>query len=1016
MNEDRKKRGLAHSKFLTVVAMSALFLSSGNVMATQVASDNVLEVTEQLQSINVTGLVVDATGEPIIGASVVEKGTTNGIVTDIDGKFILSVKTGAILKISFVGYQPQEVKATPTMKIVLKEDTELLDEVVVVGYGVQKKANLTGAVTTVDLNKTMAGRPQQDVSKALQGAVPGLSITTENGDINGNASMRIRGVGTLSNSEKSNPLIVVDGGRKLKYGEMRPYQSDSNVGDYTIIDGTPYYYADWDVQDIYYSKAAPSQSHNLSVQGSSGKTNYYLSFGYDEKEGIMKVRPDELKKYNVSVNVTTNLYDWLQVGARVNYSRKAYQRPDIYSSTYQTLWRWGSFFIPSGTIDGYDTRLMAMRKQASDRKEITDLTRMNAFLKAEIIKGLTLNADFTYAIQNLNSGSEDFSVYGINWSGMPVPSYIVTKSNSAIWRDNSKQNTWTLNAYANYAKTFAKSHNLNVMVGANAEEVDYTYLYGYRKGLYDEAYPELNLASQDGQQINWSHTSRASAGYFGRINYDYKGIYLLEVNGRYDGSSRFPHNDKWAFFPSASIGYRFSEEAYFAPLKKVISNAKFRASYGEIGNEAIGNYMFEELISQRENTSATGYIYWVDGNGANANRLTQYNMPKLVSKSLTWERIRTTDIGLDLGFLNNELTVGFDWYQRENRDMLAPAQVLPNSVGATAPYDNAGTLRTRGWELNLDWHHKFGEFNVYANFNLSDSKTKVTKWNNDTKLLSSYFSGKTYGDIWGFETDRYFEESDFTGQNADGSWIYKSGVASQSALERAPFHYGPGDIKFKDLDGSGAIDGGKGTADDHGDLKVIGNSLPRYEYSFHLGGSWKGIDLDLFFQGVGKRSDWTIASLNFPMMRSADLAVYEHQSSYNRVFYSDDWKTITGYDINQGNTYPRLYPGNEAKGTVSGIANGSNNYYPQSRYLTDMSYLRLKNVTVGYTLPKEWTRKAFIEKARIYFSGSNLFLLYKGSDLPVDPEISTGDGLTSAGWGRTAPITRTFSFGIQVTL
>ncbi len=277
----------------------------------------------------------------------------------------------------------------------------------------------------------------------------------------------------------------------------------------------------------------------------------------------MKVRPDELKKYNVSVNVTTNLYDWLQVGARVNYSRKAYQRPDIYSSTYQTLWRWGSFFIPSGTIDGYDTRLMSMRKQASDRKEITDLTRLNGFLKAEIVKGLTLNADFTYAIQNLNSGSEDFSVYGIDWSGMPTPKYIVTKSNSAIWRDNSKQNTWTLNAYANYAKTFAKSHNLNVMVGANAEEVDYTYLYGYRKGLYDEAYPELNLASQDGQQINWSHTSRASAGYFGRINYDYKGIYLLEVNGRYDGSSRFPHNDKWAFFPSASIGYRFSEEAYF---------------------------------------------------------------------------------------------------------------------------------------------------------------------------------------------------------------------------------------------------------------------------------------------------------------------------------------------------------------------------------------------------------------------------------------------------------------------
>ncbi len=1130
MNEDRKKRGLANSKFLTAVAISALFLGSGNIMATQTASVGSHGVLEQMQSISVNVLVVDTKGEPIIGANVIEKGTTNGGITDMDGKFKLNVKPGATIQVSFVGYTTQEIKAAPSLRVVLKEDTELLDEVVVVGYGVQKKANLTGAVATVDLNKTMAGRPQQDVAKALQGAVPGLSITTENGDINGSASMRIRGVGTLSNDEKSNPLIVVDGvpmddisflntqdiesisvlkdaastsiygtraafgvilintksakptnkitinysnnfawdqatylpnypnvptqllsaleakananqyevelfgmyfdkmlpyaqkwaqqngNRKLKYGEMRPYQNDSDVGDYCVIDGTPYYYADWDVQDIYYSKAAPSQNHNVSVQGTSGNTNYYLSFGYDEKEGLMKVRPDELKKYNISVNLTTNLYDWLQVGARVNYSRKNYTRPDIYSSTYQTLWRWGSFFIPSGTIDGYDTRLMAMRKQAADRKEVTDLTRMNAFLKAEIIKGLTLNADFTYAIQNLNSGSEDFSVYGVDWTGGPKPKNIVSKSSTGIWRDNSKQNTWTLNAYANYTRTFAKSHNMNVMVGANAEEVDYTYLYGHRNGLYDEAYPELNLAGQDGQELDWKHTSRASAGYFGRINYDYKGIYLLELNGRYDGSSRFPHNDHWAFFPSASIGYRFSEEAYFAPLKKIVSNGKLRASYGEIGNEAIGDYMFEELISQRLNDKDTGYIYWVDNNGTNANMLTQYNMPKLVSKSLTWERIRTTDIGLDLGFLNDEITLGFDWYQRENRDMLAPAQVLPNSVGATAPFENAGTLRTRGWELNLNWRHKFGDFDVYVNFNISDSKTKVTEWNNDSKLLSSYYSGKTYGDIWGFETERYFEESDFTGKNADGSWNYKEGVANQSALEKAPFHYGPGDIKFKDLDGNKKIDGGKGTADDHGDLKVIGNSLPRYEYSFHLGGSWKGIDLDLFFQGVGKRSDWTISSLNFPMMRAADLAIYDHQTSYNKVLYSSDWKTVTGYEISQSNIYPRLYPGNEEKGSVAGIANGSNNYYPQTRYLTDMSYLRLKNATIGYTFPKEWTRKAFIEKARIYFSGSNLFLLYKGNDLPVDPEISTGDGLNYGGWGRTAPIACTFSFGIQVTL
>lgn len=1124
MNENRKSRGLAGSKLLTAVALSALFLSSGNLLAAEAAAANP-GVTEQMQSITVTGVVVDAKGEPVIGASVVEKGTANGMVTNIDGQFTLTVRGGAVLQISFVGYKTQEVKAAKTLRIVLKEDTELLDEVVVVGYGTQKKANLTGAVTTVDLSKTMEGRPQQDVAKALQGAVPGLTITTTSGDINESAAMRIRGVGTLSNGEVSNPLIVVDGvpyddisflntqdiesisvlkdaastsiygtraafgviliqtkgakplekvtvnysnnfawdqatylpdypdvptqlkmalegkanagkyevelfgmyfdkllpyaekwkqqngGKKIGYGEMRPYVDDNNVGDYVLLGNTPYYYADYDVQDIYFTKAAPSQSHNLSVQGTSGKTNYYLSFGYDSKEGLLKMHPDKLNKYNISANVSSKIYNWLEVGARMNFSRRKYSRPETWNNVYQYIWRWGSYFIPSGTIDGYDTRVISILKQASDRVTTKDLTRMNGYLKANIIDGLTFNADFTYAIENRTMQFEDFSVYGVNWSGKPVPSYIVGAGSTSVYREMSKRNTWTLNAYMNYAKTFAKKHNLNVMAGANAEETEYINLNAARYGLYSQSYPELNMASQDGQEIGWAHNDRASAGYFGRINYDYKGIYLLELNGRYDGSSRFPHNDQWSFFPSASVGYRFSEEAYFAPLKKVVSNGKIRASWGEIGNEAVGDYMFEALISQKSSG-----IYWVDGNGANANKLTMYNMPDLVSSSLSWERIRTTDIGIDLGFLNNELNVSFDWYQRENRDMLAPAQTRPNVLGASAPYENAGTLRTRGWELNLDWHHTFGDFNVYANFNLSDSKTKVTKWTNDSKLLNTYYSGKTYGDIWGFETDRYFEESDFTGKNADGTWNYASGVPSQAGLETGSFHFGPGDIKYKDLKEDGKIDGGKGTADDHGDLKVIGNSLPRYEYAFHLGGSWKGIDLDLYFQGVGKRDDWTISSLNFPLMRDADLAVYDNQTSYNKVLYSSDWKTITGYEINQGNKYPRLYPGNDTKGRISSIANGCNNYYPQSRYLTDMSYLRLKNVTLGYTLPKEWTRKAFIEKARIYFSGSNLFLLHKGHDLPVDPEISTGAGLSYGGWGRTAPITRTFSFGVQVTL
>ena len=1112
-------------KTYCLLATLAALSAPSNMMTAMAGNSNGATTMTELQEQNtITGVITDTQGEPITGATITVVGKAVGAVSDINGRFTLNVRPGAKLSISYVGYKTVNIAASESMKVELQEDAGQLSEVVVVGYGSQKKANLTGAVTTVDLTKTMAGRPQQDVAKALQGAVPGLSVISNNGDINGKPTLRIRGVGTLSNDAKSNPLIVVDGvpmddisflntqdiesvsvlkdaastsiygtraafgviliqtkgakgadrttinysnnfswdgatflpkfsdvpsqlraalegkanannyevelfgmyfdkllplaekwqqqnGGKQGYREMRQYVDDNNVGDYTIIDKTPYYYADWDINKIYYNNAAPAQSHALSIQGASGKSTYYLSLGYDYKEGTMKIRPDKLNKYNASLAITTSPYDWLQMGARINFTRRDFTTPDTYNNIYQYIWRWGSFFLPSGSINGHDRRIMAMLKQAADKNVTTDYLRINSFAKANITEGLTLNADFTYAIENMNSGSQDFSVYGMNWGSL-TPSYIVNKGSTNVWRDNSKTNTWTLNAYLNYEKTFAASHNLKVMLGLNAEKERYTYFWGNRKNIIDERFPELNLASPIGQDLDAAHTHRASAGYFGRINYDYKDIYLLELNGRYDGSSRFPRHSHWAFFPSVSLGYRFSEEPYFKNLKNVVSNGKLRASFGEIGNEAVGDYMFESLITQVDRDK----VHWVDGNQESANKLPMFNTPNLVEPVLTWERIRTTDVGLDLGFLNNELSVGFDWYQRENTDMLAPSQVLPQVLGTDAPMANAGTLRTRGWELTLDWHHRFGEFNVYANFNLADSKTVVTKWESKAKLLNQNYSGKTYGDIWGFETDRYFEESDFTGQNADGTWNYANGIASQKGLEQDSFHYGPGDVKFKDLDGNGVIDGGDGTADNHGDLKVIGNFLPRYEYSFHLGGAWRGFDLDLFFQGVGKRHVWTVSSMNFPLMREADLAIYDHQMSYNRVIYKNGLKDVERYEVNQANKYPRLFPGNDPQGTISVIDAGTNNYYPQSRYLTDMSYLRLKNVTLGYTLPKELTRKAYIQKARIYFSANNLFLLYKGNDLPVDPEINAGAGLAYGGWGRTAPITRTFSFGMQVTL
>lgn len=1088
----------------------------------------------------IKGQIVDAEGEPILGATVVELGTTRGTVTDIDGNFTINSHANAKLRITYVGYKTVETKAVNGMKVVMQNDNAQLDEIVVVGYGQQKKVNLTGSVTNVDIEKTLGGRPEQDVAKALQGAVPGLTITNTSGDINSQPTMQIRGLGTLSNGATSNPLVVVDGvpvddltmvnaadiatisvlkdaastsiygsraafgvilittkegkkGEKVSvkydghfawdratvlpdypdvpsqleaamigakrtdgsdpelfgmhfskmlpyakawkeqhsgkkgYSEMKPFQSMDNVGDYYFNGNQPFYYADYDIQDIWYNKAAPSQSHSVSLNGSSGRTSYYTSFSYDYKQNLMKFNPDKLSRYNFTTNLKTDVTDWLTVGTRVNFVRRSFSKADSWNNVYQYLWRWGSFFIPSGYMydengEKLDYRVVAMQKQAARKTTVHDQARFNAYAIAHITKDLTFNVDYTYQIDNYNYKTSDHSVYGMNWSGV-TPTYIVGTSSSNTTRENIKQNRWTANAYLNYNHTWVNAHNLGVLVGVNGERFKSDEMWANRTHLYNEDYPELNLAYGEMKDATISSFTgdRSTAGYFGRINYDYKGIYLLELNGRYDGSSRFPAGDKWAFFPSMSLGYRFTEEGYWKNLHDVISNGKLRFSYGEIGNEAIGDNMFISTISPIGQSK----LYWLDKNG---NKLNQFQLPDWVSSSLTWERIKTTDIGVDLSFLNDDLSLTFDWYQRTTNDMLAPGKAIPDVAGASAPFTNAGSLRTRGWELSLSYRKQINkDLNVYGTFNIGDSKSKVTKWNNDSKLIGHTggivsasnarmyaYEGETWGDIWGFETDRYFTEDDFNGKDANGKWIYKDGVADQTGIQTDNFVFGPGDIKYKDLDGNHVIDGGKGTADDHGDLKVIGNTLPRYEYSFHLGGSWKGLDLDLFFQGVGKRDMWTQSSFVFPLMRDADKALYANQTNYN-VY--DPANGII--NISQSNRYPCLYSGNEGSGNVTGLASigGEHNYYPQTKYLVNMAYLRLKNVTIGYTLPASITKKVYMEKVRFYGSVNNLCLLYNGAkDYPVDPEMNAGQGSLSYGtWGRTFPITRTWSVGVQVT-
>lgn len=1103
----KKIRTYRVNAFLVMLLVGTLSFS-----ATAAVSESGLLPATAAQQQPVKGTIVDVNGNPIPGASVMIPGTTTGTITLVDGTFSLNIAEGTTVEVGCLGYTTVKVNAKNGMKIVLKEDALMLSDVVVVGYGTQKKANLTGAVATVDVNKTLEARSTADLGKALQGAVPGLTVLNTSGKIGAEPTVVIRGVGTLSNSATSTPLYVVDGvpidnisylntqdiesisvlkdassssiyGTRAAFGVVlittksakttehiqvnytnnfgwsqattlpdyptvleqiyalnqvnHRYGLDSELfgmyldrdayikaaeawqnkhggksGYREMVEGDDYipgvgYVADWDVAGIMFNNAAPSQNHTISVQGNVGKTNYYMSFGYDKEQGLMNFNPDKLKKYNATVNVTTQVNDWIQIGARVNYVNKDYEdcTDALRQGSYQYLWRWGSFFGPWGYFSNGLTgrNAISYRTQAGEGWTKTDNLRIGGFTKINIVKGLTLNADFTYLQNNMRYKQVNLPVHMMNtWS--ITPSETTMSTTTYIDARRSYTRGYNTNIYGNYELSIAGKHNFNIMAGFNADESEYEYLRGTYNNILDTNLPEISLTfdSENKNIFGHNHSETGSAGFFGRINYNYKDRILLELNGRYDGSSKFPENNRWAFFPSASAGWRISEEPFFAPVKSVVNNAKIRASYGEIGNQEVGSNMYIATIARQGSN-----VNWL---GTGSTKMDTFGMPKMVSSTLSWETLATTNFGIDLGFLNGELNATFDWFQRDTKNMLAPGQTMPQVLGASAAYENAGTLRSRGWEITIDWHHNFNGANVYAIANLADYKTVIKEWNNDSMLLNSNYSGKRYGDIWGFETDRYFEASDFVGKDEKGNYIPAEGIASQVKLQTGKFIYGPGDIKFVDQNGDNEINGGKGTVDDHGDLVVIGNTEPRYQYSLRIGGDWKGFDLDLYFQGVGKRSMWTQSAFVMPFMRGAD-ALYKSQTSY--ITNEDAEKGI----IDQNATYPRLTQGGAAKGTVSVLENGSTNFYPQSKYLVNMAYLRLKNITIGYTLPAQLTQKVKISKVRVYGSIYNAFdIIDHTKKYGIDPEMNKGEGKLADGtWGRTDPMLRTYSCGIQIT-
>lgn len=1060
----------------------------------------VIHATAADSSITIKGKVTDESGLPMPGVSVRIQNTTKGVFTDVDGAFTLTANRGQVVVFSSIGAIQQEVTVgkSALMNVILKGDNRKLDDVVIVGYGTQRKANLTGAVTTVDVGKTLNSRPISDIGRGLQGTVPGLTITSSSGDLGRNPAIRLRGMtGSLNSPGGAQPLILVDNveipslqmvnpqdvesisvlkdaastsiyGARAAWGvilittksgkkgapslvnytnnfswsqpttmpkiagaaagaeamfaaylrqepnkvsfatlgmgfdregieKMKQWEKDYGgkelddsmvLGrDFEIKNGALYFYRPWDVGKKYMKDWTMMQKHDLSFSGGGEKTNYNLSLGYLNQSGVLKFKTDKFQRYNATLSVNSAVKDWLDVRGKIMTNQSIFETPMSYSGTqlgpWYYLYRWPVIY-PYGTYKGKPFRSAlteAQQAKMDETKSSFNRVQIGATLKP--LKDLTIDVDYTYSATNTHFRTVGGPTAGINFWANPTQLNYFDNYQDVTWdrvRYVSTWNEWnTGRAFATYKKDFG-NHHFKAIAGTDVDLYRNWMQSSERRTLIDANLGEIQLATGD-QLVDGRRGSWATNGYFARINYDYKNKFLLEINGRYDGSSRFPRNDLYGFFPSASVGYVLTEEKFMDFAKPVVSFFKIRGSYGSLGNQNVGDYQFIPTMS----TPNSG---WIIGN---TNQIT-VSTPELVSRTLTWETVTTTDIGLDARFFNNALGITFDWYNRTTSDMLGAGATLPSSFGGASPKQNFGEMQTKGWELAIDYNHTLDNglrFNILAT--LSDFQETLTKFSSATKPVNGFYQGKTIGEIWGYQTDRMFQESDF--DKVGGVWKQKSGADQVLLGGTLPwFYFQPGDIKYVDRNGDGKLSPGANSLDDYGDLMVIGNSTPRYQYGIRLGADWKGIDFSVFIQGVGKREIWPSGPLFIPGFGTDSW--YEHHLDY--------W-TPTNTDA--------YYP----QPTFTAGSNVTRNFQRQSRYLLNMAYTRLKNISLGYTLPVNLSNRAHIKQARIYVSGENLFT-WDNLKIPLDPEIDyTPEQTDASAFGRTYPFRKEISFGLQLT-
>lgn len=1062
----------------------AATLLSGGYLATPLMHAEPVPVQTPAPNGTITGTVVDETGEPMTGATVTVKGTGVATATDINGHFSIKANTGATLVITFIGYKPITLTAgSEPVKATMNPDSTDLDEVVVVGYGVQKKATLTGAVTQVKGDQVLAGKATQSVASALQGTIPGLTITrTSSRPGNEGTGITLRG-GISVNS--MSPMIVIDGieayewelsqinpndienisvlkdgaaaiygtkagggvilittkrGKEGKVnvtysgsihanfvGHRFPVASgvewanmliDATTNDaYALLDanGNPQYswwmwpehvWRDmaagkvvkdviggaWRVLDPYVDQfdavygTTWGNEHNVQVSGGNEKLTAMTSFGYANDRSLLDVVYDGQKKYNFRSNIDYKLNDFIKFEVNISYDRRLTQTPqqgighgiqDFY--IFPLYNEYGQFYDTFG-----NNNLLAKLVEGGTHRNTEEFTRLGGRIDLDFgkwIKGLGLNASANFRYRKHKDIQRQTTVTMYDWAGEKstsdgLPDYSLgtgtinsqTGSND-LWVKNTLNDSryQVYNAFVTYNNTF-KDHTVGLVAGVTAERSDNQNFYLYRKGMVIDELDDINLGDATTSEATGGSDHVGMVSYLGRLNYDYKGIYLIEGIFRRDGSSRFSKNNRWANFANISAGVRLSEFD-FIKRHNVINNLKVRGSYGETGSQS-GIGMYDYISGISTGTTIFGY---------NGTKVPTSWVSGMTSDQRTWERIATTNVGVDFGFLNHRLSGSFDWFLRQNKGMLIGIS-YPSALGAGAPKTNSGNYEAKGWELVLNWNDRVGNLEYNIGFTMADARTNVTKYEgaNEIKVgKNGSIEGKPTNAIYVYKTDGYLQNWDDVNAYYDQITRKEGGIhPTQGTTNQLT----PGCVRRVDVSGDGRI-----TTDD---LVYYGDAAPHYTFGINLGARWKGIDLSMFFQGVGQQYVLREGQMMCPW--------FSGWTNQNKTFIGNTWT--------EDNTNAR-YP--------IASRNGDRNNWNYKQYndinVNNCRYVRCKNIQLGYTIPQSITKHAYIENLRVYLSGDNLFEFHNVKD-GFDPESKS-----ATGQGNIDVYARTLSFGLNVT-